>query len=128
MFANLSSFFWCQSGCCRYPVSRGANFLHLGRRAPFLSKQMCSYHKFVFFETGSGFLLVCIIGQYSDHVQSYQNIPPSSILNHAYWYWVLAQAICCFMMTDYAPSYQSIPPNSNMHIGIGYWSGLCVVS
>merc|ERR1712015_296025 len=32
----------------------------------------------------------------ADHVTSYQSLPPSSILNHAYWYWVLAWVICCF--------------------------------
>ena len=61
-----------------------------------------------------------VVFMMTDHVPYYQSIPTSPILNHAYWYWVLAQAICCFMMTDYAPSYQSIPPNSIMHIW--YWA------
>ena len=32
----------------------------------------------------------------NDHVPSYASIPPSSILIHTYWYWVLAWVICCF--------------------------------
>ena len=55
------------------------------------------------------------------HVRSYQSIPPSPILNHAYWYWVLAWAMCCFMMTDHVPSYQSIPPSPILNHTNWYW-------
>ena len=44
----------------------------------------------------------------TDHVPSYQSILPSSILNHAYWYWALVLAMCCFMMTDHVPSFHII--------------------
>ena len=62
-----------------------------------------------------------VVFMVTDHVPSYQSIPPSSILNHAYWYWVLAWAICCFMMTDHVPSYQSIPTSPILNHAYWYW-------
>ena len=44
----------------------------------------------------------------TDHIPSYQSILLSSILNHAYWYWALVLAMCCFMMTDHVPSFHII--------------------
>ena len=44
----------------------------------------------------------------TDHVPSYHSILLSSILNHAYWYWALVLAMCCFMMTDHVPSFHII--------------------
>ena len=41
--------------------------------------------------------------------------------NHAYWYWVLVWAMCCFMMNDHVPSYQSIPPPSILNHVYWYW-------
>ena len=54
------------------------------------------------------FLKVCVLICSIKHF----GIHPSSILNHTFWYWVLAWVICCFKMTDHVPSYEGIPPSS----------------
>merc|ERR1711894_425433 len=63
------------------------------------------------------FLKVCVLICSTKHF----GIPTSSILNHAFWYWVLAWVICCFMMTDHIPSYESIPPSSILNHALWYW-------
>ena len=62
-----------------------------------------------------------VVFMMTDHVPYYQSIPPSPILNHAYWYWVLAWAMYFFMITDHVISYQSIPPSSILNHAYWYW-------
>ena len=57
----------------------------------------------------------------TDHVILYQSLPPSFILNHTYWYWVLARALCNVMMTDHVPSNQSMLPSSILNHAYWYW-------